>query len=927
MYKNNQLFILLILTLSITLISVTDFAFAQLEVITYAGKLDTSGSDNGDALTEAQFSSPRGLVVDSDGNVYVADAFNNDIRIIYTNDTVDTYAGTTGTSGSDNGDASNASFNFPIDLAIDAIGNLYVAERNNNIIRIIYVNKTVATYAGVDKGGGYNDGNASTAQFSSPRGIAIDSNGDLYVTDTLNQLIRVIYTNKTVATYAGKLNDSGSVDGDALNAKFHNPTALAISSNNDLYIADFESNKIRIIYANNKTVDTYAGSTAGENNGNVSNAKFTGPHSIAIAPNKDLYILEYNLHRIRVIYANNDTVDTYAGKRTGDGSTDGVLSNAKFRYPSHVEVAPNGDIYISDSGNYLIRKIADTKPPIITLNGSNTILLEVGDTYSEFGAITDDASNVTIGGDAVDTNTTGNYTVTYDARDTAKNNATQVNRTVIVQNTITLGASWTTRQQIDISSSNIPSTLYNFTVLISMNSPNLNSSAVQSDGNDIRFTASDGSTLLDHEIELFSNNITSGSLVAWVRIPTLSSSDNTTIFIYYNVPDAVELFSTLAWDSDYEIIYHMNQTTFDDNSTLDSTSNNRHGTPTSVGFIPFDSNDLVDAIIGKGLDFDGINAAIGSYIDLPDLDSSLFDPTYTISLWLNFDTLQHNRIYSFLTTNNTDEIAMVQYQTTGDAIFIGNTKTIDITSAITKNKWSYFTLVQNTSSATVYKDGVQIGSNSDNYTAVNVLRDSARLGGFISYSADLYYNGQIDEFRLSSTARSADWIATEYINQNSPNTFYTVSGLEVSRAPAADTTPPVITLLGSNPQFIELHTSYTELGAIVSDDSGERIVPQINSSSVDTNQTGNYTVTYDATDDAGNDATQVNRTVIVQNTITLGASWTTRQQIDISSSNIPSTLYQLYRSNIYKLALTSTPLPFNQMVMILDSLVVTGLVY
>ena len=81
-----------------------------------------------------------------------------------------------------------------------------------------------------------------------------------------------------------------------------------------------------------------------------------------------------------------------------------------------------------------------------------------------------------------------------------------------------------------------------------------------------------------------------------------------------------------------------------------------------------------------------------------------------------------------------------------------------------------------------------------------------------------------------------------------------------------DTTIPIITLTGANPQFISLHTSYTELGANVSDNSGKQIVPQINSSSVDTNQTGNYTVTYDATDDAGNNATQVNRTVIVQDT-------------------------------------------------------------
>ena len=144
----------------------------------------------------------------------------------------------------------------------------------------------------------------------------------------------------------------------------------------------------------------------------------------------------------------------------------------------------------------------DTTPPIITLNGNSTITIEFGDTYTELGATTDDNSTVRIGGDTVNTNIVGNYTVTYDATDTSNNNATQINRTVIVQKAPPI-----TRQQIVINSSQIPSTLYNFTVLISMNSTNLNSSAIQSDGSDISFTSSDGVTLLNHEIESFSNDI------------------------------------------------------------------------------------------------------------------------------------------------------------------------------------------------------------------------------------------------------------------------------------------------------------------------------------------------------------------------------------------------------------------------------------
>ena len=1044
--------------------------YANRTVGTYAGN-GSQGSVDGDA-SSAQFNGPRGLALDSNGNLYVSDSGNNQIRIIYTNGTVDTIAGNR-TAGDTDGIASSAQFYTPIGLALDSNGNLYVSDSSNNrirkitpppvvtlqittyagtgvwglrngdalnatfyapfgidvapngdlyvtdysnaTIRIIYNNtKTVATYAG-NETPGYLDGNISSAQFKNPRGIALAPNGDLYVADILDRRIRIIYVNGTVATYAGN-GSYGRVDGNASNATFSSPVGLALNSKNgDLYVAEIDTDVIRIIYKN-KTVDTYAGSGAqGFKNGDALNAQFSNPNDLALAPNGDLYVADHGNRVVRVIYANG-TVATYAGNgqagyHNGDAlsakfrapfglalapngdlyvadlqarliriiyangtvdriagtgetkSVDGDLLDSSFRGPAHLALADNGDLYIVDMFNGLIRKISSDAPPIIILSGANPQFIELNSSYTELGATTNDDSPLTINSSSVDTNQIGNYTVTYDARDAAgndatqvsrnvtvqdttaptitlsganpqfielnssytelganvsdnsgkqivpqinnssvdtnqtgtytvtydatdatENNATQVNRTIIVQNTITLGTSWTTRQQIDINSSQIPTTLTNFTILISINSTNLNSSAVQSDGDDIRFTSSDGVTLLNHEIESFSNDITSGSLVAWVRIPTLSSFNDTTIFIYYNAPNATStaLYSYTVWDSDYEIIYHMNQTTFDDNSTLDSTSNNRHGTPTSEDTATFGSNDLVDAIIGKGLDFDGINTTNGNYIDLPDLDSSLFAPTYTISLWLNFDTLQHNRVYSFLTTNNTHAITMIQHLETGIARFTGSTSFFQINNTITTNNWSHFTLVQNTTSATAYKDGVQIGSNSDTYTAVNVLRDSAQLGGFILYSSDEYYDGQIDEFRLSSTARSADWIATEYANQKSPNTFYTVSGLEASRDPTADTTPPVITLNGSSTIVLQVGATYTELGATTDDNSTVRI----GGDTVNTNIVGNYTVTYDATDTSNNNATQLNRTVIVRE-----APPITRQQIIINSNQIPSTLY------------------------------------
>ena len=512
-YKNYQFSILFILTLSITLISVADFAFAQqFEVTTYVGG-DIPGYVDGN-ISSAAFNGPLASVLAPNGDLYVVDSTNHAIRIVYANGTVATYAGDgSSIAGSNDGTSSNASFSSPTNLALDANGDLYVVDSSNHKIRIIYVNGTVDTYAG--KGGyGTIDGDALDAQFARPNDVALAPNGDLYVSDSSGNTIRIIYKNKTVATYAGN-GIAGYNDTDALNAQFNIPTTLALAPNGDLYVADSSNDRIRIIYTN-KTVATYAGNgTPGFNDTDALNAQFDDPYGIALAPNGDLYVTDKNNYKIRIIYANK-TVDTIAGNGT-EGLKNGNALNVPFGILFSIELAPNGDIYVASSTGNRIAKL--------TLNR-------------------------------------------------------------------TLGDSWTTRQQIDINSSQIPSTLTDFTVLISMTSPNLNSSAVQSNGNDIRFTSSDGVGILDHEIESFSNDDTGGSLVAWVRIPTLSNSSTTSIFIYYNVSDAPARLSYSTWDSNYEIIYHMNQSTFGADSTLDSTSNNRHATPMDNGNATFNSSDI-----------------------------------------------------------------------------------------------------------------------------------------------------------------------------------------------------------------------------------------------------------------------------------------------------------------------------------------------
>ncbi|WOV93272.1 MAG: DUF2341 domain-containing protein [Candidatus Nitrosoabyssus spongiisocia] len=346
-----------------------------------------------------------------------------------------------------------------------------------------------------------------------------------------------------------------------------------------------------------------------------------------------------------------------------------------------------------------------------------------------------------------------------------------------------LQSDWNTRQKITINSNQITTTLQNFTLLVSISDSALSNSSVLPNGADIIFTSSDGFTILRHEIESFTNNITTGTLVAWVRLPTLSSTGDTILYMYYNVSTASPIPYPDVWDSDYEIIYHMDQSTFGAQSTLDSSGNDCHATPRSTISTPFESNDLVSAQIGNGLNFDGVDDINGDYLDLPDLASSLFFNTdFTISAWANIDALKRwARIVDFGNGDRRDNILFSTYASTANLTYNmlqgATTQSIISNSVLQTGQWAYFTVVHESSgTATIYKNGASITSGAV-HTSLNESRASNYIGKS-NLANDQYFDGKFDEFRLSSTARSADWIATEYANQNSPSTFFTISAPE-----------------------------------------------------------------------------------------------------------------------------------------------------
>jgi sugar lactone lactonase YvrE len=207
------------------------------DVSTYAGSA-VSGMRDGEA-DSARFGEETTICTDAQGNIYAADAQNNRIRKISVSGQVTTIAGT-GEAGFRNGSATTAQFNFPSGIAIDRQGNLYVADGLNYCIRKITPAGDVSTYAGTNTAG-YTDGDAATARFTYAVDVVIDGDGNLYVLDLSR--VRKISAEGVVSTIAGSTD--GFADGDGATAKFTTPDGIAIDAQGNLYIADTDNNRIR----------------------------------------------------------------------------------------------------------------------------------------------------------------------------------------------------------------------------------------------------------------------------------------------------------------------------------------------------------------------------------------------------------------------------------------------------------------------------------------------------------------------------------------------------------------------------------------------------------------------------------------------------------------------------------------------------------
>jgi glucose/arabinose dehydrogenase len=353
-------------------------------VATVAG--DGSPGARDGAAAGASFGEPYGVAVGPDGSVYVSDAGeSNRIRKVTPLGEVQTLAG--GREGFADGAGAGAAFSTPSGLALDAAGNLYVADTGNNRVRRVTPEGVVTTLAG-DGAAGFRDGAGTQAQFDAPVGVAVGRDGAVYVADTYNDRVRVIAKDGSVRTLAGT-GTPGHADGGALDAAlFDTPCGLAVAEDGEVYVADTGNDRLRKITKDGQvsTLNVYTphdpapAANVGEANADAPTPADNGatntpalppasaapfelskPAGLALTRDGFLYVTESDGGRV-VQVAPDGAARVIAGLGSGFADGDGRTS-ARFNQPAGVALAEDGSLVVADAANYLVRHVTQAQAP------------------------------------------------------------------------------------------------------------------------------------------------------------------------------------------------------------------------------------------------------------------------------------------------------------------------------------------------------------------------------------------------------------------------------------------------------------------------------------------------------------------------------------------------------------------------------------
>jgi len=345
-------------------------------ITTVAGTGTASFAGDGGPATNAALNSPLSVALDAAGNLYIADTANNRIRRVGTNGVIATVAGTNafGFSG-DGGAATNARLNGPTGVALDAAGNLYIADNANNRIRRVAANGLITTVAGTNASGFSGDGGAATnALLNGPTSVAVDATNNFYIADNANSRLRRVGTNGLINTVAGNNSNPSGDTGDggpAVSASLYYPFAVTLDATGNLYTAGLQ--RVRKVGANG-FITTVAGTNAdgfAGDGGAATNALFYDPFGVACDPRGNLYVADQSNNRIRMVDTNGlittvagDGPSPGMGAYSGDG---GAATNAGLNLPYGLAVDAAGNLYIADAGNHRVREVHFAGLPALTL--------------------------------------------------------------------------------------------------------------------------------------------------------------------------------------------------------------------------------------------------------------------------------------------------------------------------------------------------------------------------------------------------------------------------------------------------------------------------------------------------------------------------------------------------------------------------------
>lgn len=342
---------------------------------TYSSGAGFSG--DGSAPTAAQFNLPIAIALDSQHNLYVADANNFRIRKI-SGGKISTIAGSgqVGYSG-DGGAATSASFDIPYGIAVDSAGNVYVSDTKNQIVRQVNTKGVINTFAGNNCCYGYfADGVAATdptASLNNPVGLAIDSAGNLYIADLGDARVRVVSKAGIINTVAGGFpgTDPGSGqyggdNGPAVPCNLNFPLGMAVDEQGNVYIADSENHRIRKVTPGGIITTVAGNGTKGfsGDGGPATQAQLNRPWAVAVDSVGDIFIADYNNSRIREVNTSGIITTIAGGAGLGYSGDGGPALRASLSNPTGLALDTNGNLYVADAANNVIRLLTPTAPAV-----------------------------------------------------------------------------------------------------------------------------------------------------------------------------------------------------------------------------------------------------------------------------------------------------------------------------------------------------------------------------------------------------------------------------------------------------------------------------------------------------------------------------------------------------------------------------------